>query len=306
MNKMAEIVDVSPRDGLQNESKVLVPETRLKLIRYLEKAGLRNIEIGSFVHPKFVPQMANLPEICKELDFDGDVHYTVLVPNLKGFELAVKAGVKHARLVIVASESLNKANFKRTIDESLQGFEQISEISRTEKVNFGVVIGASFGCPYEGHVPPEQVLKIAGRLTQLGADQVVLADTTGMAMPDQVERLCAEAIEKLGKQWPELKIGVHLHNTRNTGYANAYAALNAGIRIFDSSLGGIGGCPFSPNALGNIATEDLVHMFNGIGIETGIDLTGLISASQWLEDQLEKVMPAMIGKAKPVYDKLAS
>jgi len=302
MKDRVEIVDVSPRDGLQNECKVLTPEIRLELIRHLEEAQVRSIEIGSFVNPKFVPAMANLGEICKQLDFSNkEQHYTALVPNLKGFELAVQSGLKHVRLVIVASETLNEKNFKCSVSDSLKGFEKIAAMSREVGVAFGVIIGASFGCPYEGHVPPEQVLKIALRLVELGADEVMLADTTGMAMPDQVEKLCDEVIRAINKQRPGLGIGVHLHNTRNTGYANAYAAYQAGIRIFDASLGGIGGCPFSPNALGNIATEDLVHMFNGMGVETGIDLTGLISATNWLEAQLGKPMPAMIGKAEPVY-----
>lgn len=302
MNDRVEIVDVSPRDGLQNECKVFPPETRLELIHHLEKAKVRSIEIGSFVHPKFVPTMANLGDICKQLDFNSkEQHYTALVPNLKGFELAVQSGLKHVRLVIVASETLNEKNFKCSVADSLKGFEQVAVRSREAGVAFGVIIGASFGCPYEGHVPPEQVLKIALRLVALGADEVMLADTTGMAMPDQVEKLCGEVIEAMDKQQANLRIGVHLHNTRNTGYANAYAAYLAGIRIFDASLGGIGGCPFSPNALGNIATEDLVHMFNGMGVETGIDLATLLVGSKWLASQLEKPMPAMIGKAEPVY-----
>jgi (R)-citramalyl-CoA lyase len=305
MKKAVEIVDVSPRDGIQIERKVLSPEIRLELIRQLEKSGLRSIEIGAFVNPKLVPQMAHLPEICKHLDFAGKVHYTALVPNLKGFELAVTSGMKHVRLVIVASETLNKANFKCSINDSLRGFEQIARLSRSKKVDFGVIIGASFGCPYEGDVPSHHVINIAKQLVELGADEVIMADTTGMGIPDQVERRCGEMIDMLISLQSENKIGVHLHNTRNTGYANAYAAYNAGIRLFDTSMGGIGGCPFSPNALGNIATEDLVHMFNGMGIETGIDLSEIVSGAKWLEKHLEKTVPAMIGKAEPVYPLLS-
>lgn len=304
MKDSVEIVDVSPRDGLQNECKILTPEIRLELIHHLEKAKVRSIEIGSFVNPKFVPAMANLGEICKQLDFrNKKQHYTALVPNLKGFELAVQSGLRHVRLVIVASETLNEKNFKCSVSDSLKAFEQVAVISREAGVAFGVIIGASFGCPYEGQVSSEQVLKIALRLVELGADEVMLADTTGMAMPNQVEYLCSEVIKAVDKQRPGVRIGVHLHNTRNTGYANAYAAYRAGIRIFDASLGGIGGCPFSPNALGNIATEDLVHMFNGMGVETGINLAELVAGAKWLESQLGKQMPAMIGKAEPIYSK---
>jgi (R)-citramalyl-CoA lyase len=306
MKKDLQIIDVAPRDGLQGECKQLSPQIRLELIRLLGNAGLTAIEIGSFVNPKRVPQMEGIEQICAALDWDAGMHFTALVPNLKGFELAVKAGLRHVRLAILASESLNRANFHRSMDDSLVQFKQVAESAATHNISFGVIIGASFGCPYEGHVPVRRVMRIAQQTVQIGADEVMLADTTGMAVPDQVERICGRFIENFGRSNPGLGIGVHLHDTRNTGYANAYAAFRAGIRRFDTCLGGIGGCPFSPGALGNIATEDLVHLFNGMGVDTGIDLDQLITASKWLAGQLGKTLPAMIGKAEPVYPKPAS
>jgi (R)-citramalyl-CoA lyase len=301
MGEALQIIDVSPRDGLQGECRHLPPEKRLELIALLQRAGVGAIEIGSFVNPKRVPQMQGIDAICAALDFDSTVHYTALVPNITGFERAASAGLKHVRLAVLASESLNRANFRQSVDDSLKQFERIAKSAQSAGIAFGVIIGASFGCPFEGPVPQNRVMRIAEELVQMGADEIMLADTTGMGIPDQVERICGGFIEHLGRTDPGLGIGVHLHDTRNTGYANAYAAFRAGIRRFDTCLGGIGGCPFSPGALGNIATEDVVHMFNGMGVESGIRLNDLIAASRWLSGALGKPLPAMIGTAEPIY-----
>ena len=301
MSEHVQIVDVAPRDGLQIEPQVLPPQERLELIQLLQAAGVRAVEIGSFVNPKRVPQMAGLPEICRQLDLNGTVHYTALVPNLRGFKSAATAGMAHVRMAILASESLNRANFERSVEESLAEFDVIASSARDHQMAFGVIIGAAFGCPLEGHVSPQRVLAIAEHAARRGADEVVLADTTGMAMPHQVERMCTQLMQTVGQADARVAPGIHLHNTRNTGYANAYAAFNAGIRRFDASLGGIGGCPFSPGALGNIASEDLIHMFNGMGVHTGIRLDKLMAASQWLASRLNKELPAMIGRAVPVF-----
>jgi (R)-citramalyl-CoA lyase len=294
-------VDVAPRDGLQNESKLLSPEIRAELVNRLEQAGVPRVEIGSFVNPKQVPKMAGMAVLCEQLKVSQKECYTVLVPNLKGYELAVEAGLQHVRLVIVASDSLNQANFRCTTEESFERFKAIADRAKAEGTAFGSIIGASFGCPYEGDVPPKRVIDLAKRIVDLGADEIVLADTTGMAVPDQVAALCGTLAGTLAKINSDVKLGVHLHNTRNTGYANAYAAVNAGITCFDSSLGGIGGCPFAPRAVGNIATEDLAHMLNGLGYRTGVDLRALTDASEWLSQHLEKELPALVGKAEPVY-----
>ena len=289
--------------------------TRVALIEKLAQAGLPRIEIGSFVNPKQVPQMAGMDDVARltleRVRLQHPKHFTALVPNMRGYELATTAGLRQVRLVLAASEALNQANFRRSVAQSLADFAAIAARARADNAAFGVAVGAAFGCPFTGHVTPGQVLAIAQQLVDLGADEIVLADTTGMAVPSQVHRLCVKLIAVL---YPDTAQGeavasrptvtVHFHNTRNTGYANAYAALEAGIRSFDAALGGIGGCPFAPRAVGNIATEDLVHMFNGMGVETGIDLAALLDASNWLSEQMGKSLPALVGKAGPVFDRV--
>jgi (R)-citramalyl-CoA lyase len=316
---MVTIIDVAPRDGLQNEPEILPVDTKVALIERLIEAGLPRIEIGSFVNPKQVPQMAGTGEVAAELLTTDDrrpttvtAHkdlpekvgrqtiFTCLTPNARGYQLAREAGLSHVRLVLAASEALNEANFKRSVEESLADFATIIKGAHAanEQVSFGVAIGAAFGCPFEGYVAPERVLGIAKQLASLGASELILADTTGMAVPTQVERLSSDML-RIMHDGPQVTI--HLHNTRNTGYANAYAAWQAGIRSFDASLGGIGGCPFAPRAVGNIATEDLVHMFNGMGVRTGIDLPKLLAASAWLGEQMGKSLPGLVAKAGAVF-----
>ncbi|NTW02515.1 MAG: hydroxymethylglutaryl-CoA lyase [Oscillochloris sp.] len=305
------ITDVAPRDGLQNEPEILPVAAKIALIESLLAAGVPRIELGSFVNPKQVPQMAGTADVCAGLqgrghnlsgdDGAGGRRFTALVPNMRGYELAAEAGLRHVRLVLAASESLNQANFKRSVRDSLSDFGLIAARARTEGMGFGIAIGASFGCPFEGQVPSARILEIARQIASLGADEVVLADTTGMAVPTQVATRC-QSIRELFADSP-VRITAHFHNTRNTGYANAYAAWQAGITSLDASLGGIGGCPFAPRAVGNIATEDLTHMLNGIGASTGIDLASLITASAQLSEQMGKSLPALVGKAEPVWIK---
>jgi (R)-citramalyl-CoA lyase len=301
MKRQVTIIDVAPRDGLQNEAVILPVPMRVALIERIAQAGIPRIEIGSFVNPKLVPQMADTAALYANLPKIEGVHYTALILNLRGYELATEAGLRHVRLVLAGTESSQRANVRRSIADTLDEFAIIAKRAQAEGIAYGAAIGASFGCPFEGAVPPTQVLTLAERLVDLGADELSLADTTGMGMPDQVHSLCIRVVELLKVRWPHIAVGVHLHNTRNTGYANAYAALQAGITSFDASLGGLGGCPFAPGAAGNIATEDLVHMLNGLGLETGVDLEALITASAWLAEQMGKNLPAMVGKAKPVY-----
>lgn len=299
------IVDVSPRDGLQNEPLVLPVETRTSLVKRLAAAGVPRIEVGAFVHPRRVPQMANTAAVYAALPPTADgQRYTALIPNMRGYELAAEAGLPHVRLVLAASESLQKANFGREIAASVKDFEAIARQAHADGIPFGIAIGASFGCPFEGHVPPQRVIDLARQLADLGADELVLADTTGMAVPTQVLELGSRLRHIASREWPHLILGIHLHNTRNTGYANAYAALQAGITSLDASLGGIGGCPFAPRAVGNIATEDLVHMLNGMGVATGVNLAKLVETAAWLSTQMEKTLPSLVGKAEPVYPQL--
>lgn len=296
------IIDVAPRDGLQNEPEILSVDTKAELVRRLAAAGLPWVEIGSFVSPRYVPQMAGTAELAESLTAKPPTALTCLIPNMRGYELAVAAGLRHVRLVVAASEALNQANFRRSVAESLADFAQIAARARVEDIAFGVAIGAAFGCPFEGYVPMEHVLSIARDMADLGANEVTLADTTGMGVPTQVSELCRAALGAL-RGGPALTL--HFHNTRNTGFANAFAAWHAGVRRFDASLGGIGGCPFAPRAVGNIATEDLVHMFNGMGVHTGINLHTLLESSRWLSEQMGKSLPALVGKAEPVYDKVS-
>jgi (R)-citramalyl-CoA lyase len=301
MSKKITIVDVAPRDGLQNEEKILPSAARVELVNRIEKTGVSRIEIGSFVNPRQVPQMEGMEVLCRQLNVSQKDGYTALVPNLKGYEYASRAGMRHIRLAILASDSLNQANFHCTTETSFKNFRNIVQQATTDGIAFGSIIGASFGCPYEGMVDKQKVLELVKKMADLGADEIVLADTTGMAVPDQVASLCYRMAEQLSIAHPKISLGVHLHNTRNTGYANAYAAVKAGINCFDSSLGGIGGCPFTPRAVGNIATEDLVHMLNGLGYDTHADMKALLDASAWLSKKLEKELPALVGKAEPVY-----
>jgi (R)-citramalyl-CoA lyase len=305
-----QIIDVSPRDGLQNEPEILPVATKVALIRRLLAAGVPRVEIGSFVNPKQVPQMAGTAEVAAALlaeplpphPWAGE-RLTAHVPNMKGYERVVAAGLRHVRLVFAASEGLNQANFKRSVAESVADLSAIVRQANSAGVGVGVAIGASFGCPFDGAVPPERVVDLAKQFATLGAGEIVLADTTGMAVPSQVAALC-EAILRPLHDGPQITL--HLHNTRNTGYANAYAALQSGITSFDSSLGGIGGCPFAPRAVGNVASEDLVHMLNGMGYPTAIDLPALITHSAWLSEQMGKSLPALVGKAEPVFVALRS
>lgn len=306
------IIDVAPRDGLQNEPEVLEVATRVELIERLLAAGVPRVEIGSFVNPRQVPQMAGAGEIARLLAERGHnlaarasndtFRFTALAPNQRGYELAAAAGLRHVRLVLAASDGLNQANFKRTTANSLAEFSHLALRIHHDGIAFGVAIGASFGCPFDGYVSPARVLSIAEHAADMGANEIVFADTTGMAVPTQVAALCEMAVRRL----PHVRLTIHLHNTRNTGYANAFAAWQAGIRSFDAALGGIGGCPFAPRAVGNIASEDLVHMFNGIGAPTGIDLPALLAASDWLSATLGRPLPALTGKAGPVYAQVAN
>ncbi len=305
------IIDVTPRDGLQNEPEVLSVERRVELIERLLAAGVPRIELGSFVNPRQVPQMAATDDVVRALRERGHhlaaratndaFRFTALAPNERGYELAVAAGMHHVRLVLAASDGLNQANFRRSTAESLAEFSRLALRIHRDGIAFGVAIGAAFGCPFDGYVATERVLSIAEHAADLGANEIIFADTTGMAVPTQVAALCELALRRVDSAI----LTIHLHNTRNTGYANAFAAWQAGIRSFDAALGGIGGCPFAPRAVGNIASEDLTHMFNGIGAPTGIDLPALITAADWLSETLGRPTPALVGKAGPVYTQVA-
>lgn len=289
------IVDVAPRDGLQNEPVTLAVAQKIELVRRLAAAAVPRIEVGSFVGPQRVPQMAGTEEVAAALP--AGPAYTALIPNLQGYRRARATPLRHLRLAVAASETMNRKNFNRSTEETLQDYAAVAADAGAAGIALGGAVATAFGCPYEGEVPPAAVRRVVEALAALGVDEIVLADTTGMAVPSQVRRLMTEVAAGLPSR---VTAGVHLHNTRNTGFANAYAALEAGVRLFDASLGGIGGCPFAPRATGNIATEDLVHMLERMGIRTGIELAALLDGSRWLEGVLGRPVPGLVVKAGPV------
>jgi isopropylmalate/homocitrate/citramalate synthase len=285
------ICDVGPRDGLQNEDKILPPATRAELVNRLSATGVPRIETVSFVNPARMPQMAGAEEVVAAIERDPDVVYAGLALNEKGYDRLVRSGLEEVHYAFASTESLNRANQNASVDESVAAAERIVRRAHEDGLRATVTIGASFGCPYEGSVDPERVLELAGRVAAAGADEVVFADTIGVGVPRQVRRLVGEGV-KLGPP-----VGVHLHNTRNTGLANAYAAVDAGATVLDAAVGGTGGCPFAPKASGNIATEDLAYLLGGEGVETGIDLDVLISVAEWLEGVLERQLPGQVYRA---------
>ncbi len=292
------IVDVAPRDGLQNDPAELTADDKVELVRRLLGAGVYRVEVGSFVSPKWVPKMADTDEVVRRLGPAALDRCTCLIPNERGYDRAVAVGLKDVRAVVAASATMNRKNFGCEPEQTLGEIDRVARRARAEGVRLGAVVATAFGCPYEGRVPPETVLDLVRRLADLGVREVLLADTTGVAVPPQVSRLCKAARSALAGTGVQL--GIHLHNTRNAGYANAFAARQVGVKLFDASLGGIGGCPFAPRATGNIATEDLVHMFERSGVRTGIDLEDLIRASDWLADRLGHGIPSLVPKAGPV------
>ncbi|HSF61787.1 MAG TPA: hydroxymethylglutaryl-CoA lyase [Gaiellaceae bacterium] len=286
-----EICDVGPRDGLQNDPKILEPETRAELVNRLASAGLPRIEAVSFVHPARVPQMAGAEEVVGAIDRVPGVVYAGLVLNEKGYDRLAATALDEAHFAFAATETFNLRNANASVQESLETAGRIVSRAREDGTRVTVTIGAAFGCPFEGRVEPARVLDLASRLVETGPDEIVFADTIGVGVPSQVKELVMEGV-KLGPP-----VAVHLHNTRNTGFANAYAAIEAGASALDASVGGTGGCPFAPRATGNICTEDLVYMLHGEGIETGIDLDELISVAEWLEGVLERQLEGQVYRA---------
>jgi (R)-citramalyl-CoA lyase len=284
--------EVGPRDGLQNEQQVLPVETRLELIRRLAATGLRRIEAASFVNPGRVPQMAGAEEVAAGLDGD-DILYTGLALNERGYDRLRETGLGEVSFALAATESFSQRNAGARVDDALAAGERIVARAREDGIRSSVTISVAFGCPFEGPVDPDRVVALAERVAAAGPDELVLADTIGVATPTQTRRLL-ERVAGLGTP-----LGGHFHNTRNTGFANAYAALEAGVSLLDASVGGLGGCPFAPKATGNVATEDLVYLLEGEGMKTGVDLDGLIEVSQWLEELLGRQLEGYVYRAGP-------
>jgi isopropylmalate/homocitrate/citramalate synthase len=285
------ICEVGPRDGLQNEDRVLSPKVRAELCDRLAAAGLKRVEAASFVNPKLVPQMAGAEEVMAALERRPGTVYAGLVLNEKGYERALAARVDEVHYAFAATDEFGRRNQNASVEEGLTTALALVARARADNVPITVTVSVAFGCPFEGPVPPERVLGLVERLMVASPDEICLADTIGVGVPSQVKVLVAGA-RRLGAT-----VGAHFHNTRNTGYANAVAAIDEGAVSLDASVGGAGGCPFAPKATGNIATEDLDYLVRGLGVETGIDLEALIACSHWLGERLGKELPGMVARA---------
>ena len=293
MKEFVEIVDVGPRDGIQSQPTLLDTDTKVEFIERLIDAGLRRIEVASFVNPKRVPQMADVDDVVARLPQRDDVAYIGLVLNQRGFERAVASGLTQINCTTVASETFCQKNQGASIEQMTDLIRDMVAESKRQQVFCGVTIGASFGCPFEGEMDPHRVATMAAELAAMGVDEIAFADTIGVAVPSDVTRLINLAKRDVG----DTPLRIHLHNTRNTGVANAYAAIEAGVRIIDASCGGVGGCPFAPGATGNVGTEDVLYMLDRMGFETGISIEKVIETAKWLEGPLGSTMPAMVSKA---------
>jgi hydroxymethylglutaryl-CoA lyase/(R)-citramalyl-CoA lyase len=287
------IREVGPRDGLQNEEQVVPPETRAELVGRLAAAGLKRIEAASFVNPDRVPQMAGAEDVVAAIDPQDGVVYAGLALNERGYDRLRETGLGEVSFAVAATETFSQRNAGASVDAALEDGERTVARAKEDVIRASVTISVAFGCPFEGRVDPKRVVEIAERLAAADPDELVLADTIGVGTPSQVRGLL-ERVIALGKP-----VGGHFHNTRNTGFANAYAALEAGAASLDASVGGLGGCPFAPKATGNIATEDLVYLLEGEGVETGVDLDALISISEWLEGLLGRRLESYLYRAGP-------
>jgi len=285
------IREVGPRDGLQNEKQIVPPETRAELVERLAAAGLRRIEAASFVNPDRVPQMAGAEEVVAALERRDGIVYSGLALNERGYDRLRETGLREVSFAVAATESFSQRNAGASVDAALEDGERIVARAKEDGIQASVTISVAFGCPFEGSVDPNRVVEIAERVAAAEPDEIVLADTIGVGTPSRVRGLL-ERVIALGKP-----VGGHFHNTRNTGFANAYAALEAGAASLDASVGGLGGCPFAPKATGNVATEDLAYLLEGEGVETGVDLEALIGISEWLEELLGRRLEGYLYRA---------
>lgn len=294
MSSHVQIVEVGPRDGLQNEQVVLPTATKVEFIRRALEAGLRRIEVASFVNPQRVPQMADAEQVLAALGPPASgIHFVGLVLNRRGFERALAAGCNEIGMAVVASDTFNRRNQVVGTDESIAVWLDIARAAEQAGIRAQVTISAVCGCPFEGEVPVERVVDVARRVAEARPFEIALADTVGAGTPAQV----TEIVSRVREAVPGVALRGHFHNTRNTGYANAWAAVQAGVRTLDASLGGVGGCPFAPAATGNVATEDLVYLLHRSGHDTGVSLDAAIETGQWLQQQLGRTLPTMVGKA---------
>jgi len=286
--------EVGPRDGLQNEAPVST-EAKVELLDALSNTGVRRIEAVSFVHPRAIPQMADADEVWRRITRHDDVRYSALVPNLRGAQRALDAGFREIEVVVSASDTHNRKNINRSTDESLDDIAELVANAHAAGVKVQVIVATAWGCPYEGDVPTERVVAAASRAIRDGADAISFGDTTGMATPGRVTRLIGE----LRSTHPDAPLNLHFHNTRGAGLANVMAALQLGVADFDSSVGGLGGCPYAPGASGNVATEELIHLVEDMGVDTGINLDAMIEAAATAERIVGRTLPSQVLRAGP-------
>ncbi len=293
LNTHVSIVEVGPRDGLQNAPAALSTKNKALFIQKIVDAGIRRIEVASFANPKRVPQMAGAEDVIASLPEHQDISYIGLVLNIRGAERALKTKISELGSVVVATDTFGQKNQGQTVEQGVQISNDITRLAKAEGRKGQVTIAAAFGCPFEGDVEVTHVIDIAKRLAEAEPSEIAVADTIGVAVPSQVHEL----LGRLKEEVHHIPVRAHFHNTRNTGIANAWAAIESGVDTLDASLGGMGGCPFAPQATGNIATEDLVYMLDRSGVTSGVDINRLISATNWLEKAVGQELPGLVSKA---------
>lgn len=287
------IVDVGPRDGLQNEAQTIPPAIKIELINRLSKTGLPVIEVGSFVSPKWVPQMADTQNVYEGIDRQPDIRYPVLVPNMKGFEDAQKTGVQDIAVFAAASETFSQKNINCSITESIERFAPVCDAAKKSGIRVRGYISCVLGCPYEGDVDPSAVAGLSLKLLEMGCEEISLGDTIGVGTPKQAQSLIDAVTEKVSVE----KLAAHFHDTYGQALANLLAVMEKGIAVIDSSVAGLGGCPYAKGATGNVASEDVLYMLNGLGINTGVDLNQLIDAGRFISDHLDRAPYSKVSHA---------
>lgn len=288
-----QIVEVGPRDGLQNESAIVPAAAKIALIHKLMAAGLKRIEASSFVNPKWIPQLADADEVFQGINRSQEVTLSALVPNIRGLERARQCGLTEIALFMSASETHNQKNINKRIEDTFPILREVAQEALALGMKVRGYISTVFGCPYEGNVPLDNSRRVTEALLEMGVYEISLGDTIGVATPKQVHEVFRELVKDVTNE----RLAAHFHDTRGTGLANVAAALDEGIRIFDSSIGGLGGCPYAPGAAGNISTEDLVYMLHGMDYKTGVDLEKLIEAGAYIGQQLDKELPSKVLRA---------
>jgi hydroxymethylglutaryl-CoA lyase len=292
-SKSVTLVEVGPRDGLQSEPEILSTDAKVEFISKAIAAGIRRLEVASFVHPKLVPQMADAEALIEQLPDHDDVSYVGLIMNERGLDRALETKIDEIGMVVLSTDSYNRKNQGVDIDESVRVWGGIAKRAKQNGLRANVMISSAFGCPYEGEVKAERIVELAKRVIEADPAELGIADSIGVAVPGQVADLLGRVRDVVG----DLPLRCHFHNTRNTGLANAQAAVESGVTYLDASIGGIGGCPFAPAATGNIPTDDLLYLLDRSGIETGVSLVKIIELSHWLEQQLGRAVPALLPKA---------